>query len=83
MGGSNYLLPGSRGSVTPMDGASGGVNFIINNTVSDQVQTQQTYDSETNTATLTIKEIARQIDSRTGDVGRALKRSGMYGNTKL
>lgn len=82
-GGSNYLIPGSGGNVTPLGGAGGGVTFVVNNTVSDQVQTQQTYDSETNTATLVIKEIARQIDSRTGDVGRSMKRAGAYGNAKL
>lgn len=81
-GGSNYLIPGSGGSVTPLNGGGGGVTFVVNNMASDSVQTQQTYDSETNTATLTIKEIARQIDSRTGDVGRAMKRAGAY-NAKL
>lgn len=81
-GGSNYLIPGSGGNVTPLNGGGGGVTFVVNNMASDTVQTQQAYDSETNTATLTIKEIARQIDSRTGDVGRAMKRAGAY-NAKL
>ncbi|MGL5391884.1 MAG: hypothetical protein ACRDA8_11030, partial [Shewanella sp.] len=42
-GGSSYMIPGSRGQVTPMDGAGGGVTFNITNNASDMVQTQQSY----------------------------------------
>ncbi|MGL5396897.1 MAG: phage tail length tape measure family protein, partial [Shewanella sp.] len=48
-GGSSYMIPGSRGQVTPMDGVGGGVTFNITNNASDMVQTQQSYDPETKT----------------------------------
>lgn len=78
MGGSNYMIPGSRGQVTPMDGASGGVTFNITNNASDMVQTQQSYDPETRTVELAITAIANQINSRTGKVGAAMKSAGAY-----
>lgn len=78
MGGSNYMIPGSRGQVTPMDGASGGVTFNITNNASDMVQTQQSYDPETRTVELAITAVANQINSRTGKVGAAMKSAGAY-----
>lgn len=78
MGGSNYMIPGSRGQVTPMDGASGGVTFNITNQASDLVQTQQSYDPETRTVELAITAVANQINSRTGKVGAAMKSAGAY-----
>lgn len=78
MGGSNYMIPGSRGQVTPMDGASGGVTFNITNNASDMVQTQQSYDPETKTVELAITAVANQINSRTGKVGAAMKSAGAY-----
>lgn len=78
MGGSNYMIPGSRGQVTPMDGASGGVTFNITNNASDMVQTQQSYDPETRTVELAITAVANQINSRTGRVGAAMKSAGAY-----
>lgn len=77
-GGSTYLLPGSRGQVTPMDGAGGGVTFNITNNASDMVQTQQSYDPETKTVELAITAVANQINSRTGKVGAAMKSAGAY-----
>lgn len=77
-GGSSYMIPGSRGQVTPMDGVSGGVTFNITNNASDMVQTQQSYDPETRTVELAITAVANQINSRTGKVGAALKASGAY-----
>lgn len=77
-GGSSYMIPGSRGQVTPMDGASGGVTFNITNNASDMVQTQQSYDPETRTVELAITAIANQINSRTGKVGAAMKSAGAY-----
>ncbi|MGL5396540.1 MAG: tape measure protein [Shewanella sp.] len=77
-GGSTYLLPGSRGQVTPMDGAGGGVTFNITNQASDLVQTQQSYDPETKTVELAITAVANQINSRTGKVGAAMKSAGAY-----
>lgn len=78
VGGSNYMIPGSRGQVTPMDGASGGVTFNITNNASDMVQTQQSYDPETRTVELAITAVANQINSRTGKVGAAMKGAGAY-----
>lgn len=78
MGGSNYMIPGSRGQVTPMDGAGGGVTFNITNNASDMVQTQQSYDPETRTVELAITAVANQINSRTGKVGAAMKGAGAY-----
>ena len=78
IGGSNYMIPGSRGQVTPMDGASGGVTFNITNQASDMVQTQQSYDPETRTVELAITAVANQINSRTGKVGAAMKSAGAY-----
>lgn len=78
MGGSNYMIPGSRGQVTPMDGAGGGVTFNITNNASDMVQTQQSYDPETRTVELAITAVANQINSRTGKVGAAMKSAGAY-----
>lgn len=77
-GGSSYMIPGSRGQVTPMDGASGGVTFNITNNASDMVQTQQSYDPETRTVELAITAVANQINSRTGKVGAAMKQAGAY-----
>ena len=78
MGGSNYMIPGSRGQVTPMDGVGGGVTFNITNNASDMVQTQQSYDPETKTVELAITAVANQINSRTGKVGAAMKSAGAY-----
>lgn len=78
VGGSNYMIPGSRGQVTPMDGASGGVTFNITNQASDLVQTQQSYDPETRTVELAITAVANQINTRTGKVGAAMKSAGAY-----
>lgn len=77
-GGSSYMIPGSRGQVAPMDGASGGVTFNITNQASDMVQTQQSYDPETRTVELAITAVANQINSRTGKVGAAMKGAGAY-----
>lgn len=77
-GGSSYMIPGSRGQVTPMDGAGGGVTFNITNQASDLVQTQQSYDPETRTVELAITAVANQINSRTGKVGAAMKSAGAY-----
>ena len=77
-GGSSYMIPGSRGQVTPMDGAGGGVTFNITNNASDMVQTQQSYDPETKTVELAITAVANQINSRTGKVGAAMKSAGAY-----
>lgn len=77
-GGSSYMIPGSRGQVTPMDGESGGVTFNITNQASDLVQTQQSYDPETRTVELAITAVANQINSRTGKVGAAMKSAGAY-----
>lgn len=77
-GGSSYMIPGSRGQVTPMDSASSGVTFNITNQASDLVQTQQSYDPETRTVELAITAVANQINSRTGRVGAAMKGAGAY-----
>lgn len=77
-GGSSYMIPGSRGQVTPMDGASGGVTFNITNQASDMVQTQQSYDPETRTVELAITAVANQMNTRTGKVGQAMKQAGAY-----
>ena len=77
-GGSSYMIPGSRGQVTPMDGASGGVTFNITNNASDMVQTQQSYDPETRTVELAITAVANQMNTRTGKVGAAMKQAGAY-----
>jgi tape measure domain-containing protein len=77
-GGSSYMIPGSRGQVTPMDGTGGGVTFNITNQASDMVQTQQSYDPETRTVELAITAVANQINSRTGKVGAAMKSAGAY-----
>lgn len=77
-GGSSYMIPGSRGQVTPMDGAGGGVTFNITNNASEMVQTQQSYDPETRTVELAITAVANQISSRTGKVGAAMKSAGAY-----
>jgi tape measure domain-containing protein len=78
VGGSNYMIPGSRGQVTPMDGAGGGVTFNITNQASDMVQTQQSYDPETRTVELAITAVANQMNTRTGKIGAAMKGAGAY-----
>lgn len=77
-GGSSYMIPGSRGQVTPMDGAGGGVTFNITNNASEMVQTQQSYDPETRTVELAITAVANQMNTRTGKVGQAMKSAGAY-----
>ena len=77
-GGSSYMIPGSRGQVTPMDGAGGGVTFNITNQASDMVQTQQSYDPETRTVELAITAVANQMNTRTGKIGAAMKSAGAY-----
>ena len=78
VGGSNYMIPGSRGQVTPMDGAGSGVTFNITNQASDMVQTQQSYDPETRTVELAITAVANQMNTRTGKIGAAMKSAGAY-----
>ena len=78
-GGSSYMIPGSRGQVTPMDGAGGsGVNIVVNNYASGTAETTQSYDEASNTVTIAVKEVARQMNSRTGPVGSAMKSAGAY-----
>ena len=78
-GGSTYLLPGSRGQVTPLDGASGsGVNIVVNNYAGGTTETTQSYDEASNTVTIAVKEVARQMNSRTGPIGSAMKSAGAY-----
>ena len=77
-GGSSYMIPGSRGQGTPMDGAGGGVTFNITNNASDMVQTQQSYDPDTRTVELAITAVANQMNTRTGKVGQAMKNAGAY-----
>ena len=78
-GGSTYLLPGSRGQVTPMDVAGGsGVNIVVNNYASGTTETTQGYDEASNTVTIAVKEVARQMNSRTGPIGSAMKSAGAY-----
>lgn len=79
VGGSNYMIPGSRGQVTPLDGASGsGVNIVVNNYASGTTETTQSYDEASNTVTIAVKEVARQMNSRTGPIGSAMKSAGAY-----
>ena len=78
-GGSSYMIPGSRGQVTPMDGAGGsGVNIVVNNYASGTAETTQSYDEASNTVTIAVKEVARQMNSRTGPIGSAMKSAGAY-----
>lgn len=78
-GGSSYMIPGSRGQVTPMDGAGGsGVNVVVNNYASGTTETTQSYDEASNTVTIAVKEVARQMNSRTGPIGSAMKSAGAY-----
>ena len=78
-GGSSYMIPGSRGQVTPMDGAGGsGVNIVVNNYASGTTETTQSYDEASNTVTIAVKEVARQMNSRTGPIGSAMKSAGAY-----
>ena len=79
VGGSNYMIPGSRGQVMPMDGAGGsGVNIVVNNYASGTTETTQSYDEASNTVTIAVKEVARQMNSRTGPIGSAMKSAGAY-----
>ncbi len=78
-GGSSYMIPGSRGQITPLDGASGsGVNIVVNNYASGTAETTQSYDEASNTVTIAVKEVARQMNSRTGPIGSAMKSAGAY-----
>lgn len=78
-GGSSYMIPGSRGQVTPMDGAGGsGVNIVVNNYASGTTETTQSYDEASNTVAIAVKEVARQMNSRTGPIGSAMKSAGAY-----
>lgn len=74
-GGAQAFIPNKSGKVIPADQASGSsspVNIIVNNMASGTQVENQGYNPDTKTATLVIKEVARQLRTRTGDVSRAL-----------
>lgn len=75
-GGAQAFIPNKSGKVIPASdvGASGSppVNVVINNMASGTQVENQGYNPDTKTITLAVKEVARQLRTRTGDVSRAL-----------
>lgn len=76
-GGKQYMMPTTSGKVVPASdvgggGASAPVNVVINNMASGTTVENQGYNPDTKTITLAVKEVARQLRTRTGDVSRAL-----------
>lgn len=76
-GGKQYMMPTTSGKVIPASdvgsgGASSPVNVVINNMANGTTVENQGYNPDTKTITLAVKEVARQLRTRTGDVSRAL-----------
>lgn len=76
-GGKQYMMPTTSGKVVPASDVGGGgasepVNVVINNMASGTTVENQGYNPDTKTITLAVKEVARQLRTRTGDVSRAL-----------
>ncbi|HDW3909803.1 TPA: phage tail length tape measure family protein [Escherichia coli] len=76
-GGKQYMMPTTSGKVVPASDVGGGgssapVNVVINNMANGTTVENQGYNPDTKTITLAVKEVARQLRTRTGDVSRAL-----------
>lgn len=77
-GSRQYMMPTTGGKVVPADSVSGGgssspVNVIINNMANGTTVENRGYNPDTKTITLAVKEVARQLNTQTGEVTRALK----------
>lgn len=75
--GAQYMLPTSNGRVTPADqlGGGGGVTVVIQNTGTPQQVQSQSFDRDANVVRLVTADLVEQIDSNSGPVMSALKRS--------
>ncbi|WP_330983610.1 MULTISPECIES: tape measure protein [Enterobacterales] len=75
--GQQMFIPGQSGKVVPSDssGGSSPVNIIINNTAPGATVENQGYNPDTKTITLAVKEVAKQLRSRNGEVARSLSDS--------
>lgn len=74
--GNQYMMPTRSGSVTPADKVGGGgqAPTVIIQNLGAPVQVQsQTYDSQSNTVTLAIAEVASQISNNSGPVWSAMR----------
>lgn len=74
--GSQYMMPTKSGNVTPADKVGGGgqAPTVIIQNLGAPVQVQsQTYDSQSNTVTLAIAEVANQISNNSGPVWSAMR----------
>ncbi|GKX60642.1 tape measure protein [Leminorella grimontii] len=76
--GNQYMIPGDNGSVISNKDMQGGssspsVNIVINNTSPTATVENQGYNPDTKTITLAVKEVARQLSNRTGEVSRGLE----------
>ena len=74
--GQQMFIPGQSGKVVPADGSgSAPVNVIINNTAPNTTVENQGYNPDTRTVMLAVKEVAKQLRNRSGDVARSLGES--------
>lgn len=74
--GSQYMMPTKSGNVTPADKVGGGgqAPTVIIQNLGAPVQVQsQAYDSQSNTVTLAIAEVANQISNNSGPVWSAMR----------
>lgn len=76
--GRQYMLPNTRGEVTPADKVGGGGvvqwNIVINNMASG-VQASATVDNNTKTVEIAVNEVASQISNNSGPVWQAMRSS--------
>lgn len=76
--GQQMFIPGKTGQVIPADEVGGGalpVNVVINNMASGTTVENQGYNPDTRTIQLAVKEVERQLRTRTGGVSRAISDS--------
>ncbi|EEJ5117651.1 tape measure protein [Salmonella enterica] len=72
--GQQTFIPNQSGKIIPANEASGGspVNVVINNTSSTATVENQGYNPDTRTIMLAVKEVAKQLRNRNGEVARSL-----------
>lgn len=71
--GSQYMLPNTRGEVTPADKVGGGmsVSIVVQN-MAPGVEVTPSVDERTQTVTIAVREVAAQIRARQGPVWSAM-----------
>ena len=79
--GSQYMMPNKSGQVVPANqlGGRSAPNIVVNNNAGSVATARASYDSRTDTTTITVSEVANQIRSRSGPIWNALKTTNVQG----